>query len=216
MNMARLFDKLARRIRALLHSDRGSVSVEFVVIVPLMLLVLLGFTELYMYMRAVSAVDRTAFTVANSLGQMSSVIIDDSDTTNANSTASVWRAAALIAAPYKLNGNGMVYITSVCDSLPCITDNSYSLKAGTATIYWTASPSGWTKNAGMTSQVTKTNLLPATWPFRIGDSAIIVEVFLSYNPFTMTSNFMSGLPGKQTIYRRVYVRTRTGLPLYKQ
>jgi hypothetical protein len=123
----------------------------------------------------------------------------------------------MIAAPYQLNGNGMVYVTSVCDALPCAyMDKSSPMKAGTPTISWSASPSGWTKNAGMVSQVSKTNLLPAKWPFRTGDSAVIVEVFLSYNPFTMTSNFMSGLPGKQTIYRRVYVRTRTNSPLSKQ
>ncbi|WP_250453716.1 TadE/TadG family type IV pilus assembly protein [Caballeronia sp. ATUFL_M2_KS44] len=206
-----------RAMRAMLRSDRGSVSIEFVVVVPLMLLVLLGFTEMYMYMRAVSAVDRTAFTVANMLGQMTSVIVDDTDSTDANSTASIWRAAALIAAPYQLNGNGMVYVTSVCDSLPCAyMDKSNPMKAGAPTISWSASPSGWTKNTGMASQVSKTNLLPVKWPFRTGDSAVIVEVFLSYNPFTMTSNFMSGLPGQQIIYRRVYVRTRTNSPLAKQ
>ena len=71
---------MRRAAAPLLRSDRGSVAIEFVIIVPLMLLVLLGFTEMYMYMRAVSIVEHTAFTLADSIGQMQSVI-DDTSTT---------------------------------------------------------------------------------------------------------------------------------------
>ncbi|SAL65544.1 hypothetical protein AWB71_03856 [Caballeronia peredens] len=203
---------IAATVRRLLRSERGSVSIEFVIIVPMMLLVMLGFTEVYMYMRAVSAVDRTAFTLANTIGQMTSVIPDNTDTTDANSYGSIWQDAVLLAAPYQLKANGMVYVSFVCDpdSKSKCKDMDTSMTAVTPKIQWTASPPSWTnsKSASMASRVSSTSPLPGSWPFRTGDSAIIVEVFLSYNPFVMTSNFKSGLPGQQTLYRRVYVRPR--------
>ncbi len=196
-------------IARLLGSERGAVTMEFVFIVPLMLFVLLGFTELYMYMRAVSLVEHAAFTLADSIGQMPQVINDPS-TSNANNLGSIWSAAALVAQPAALKTNGGVIITSVCDqtTAPCgkTAPATQSMAAGTPLIWWTAK-APWTLS-GMSSQVTSTNILPATWPFRNGDSAIVVEVFYSYTPFAMTAAFWSTAPGVRTIYRRVYVRQR--------
>ncbi|MDR5838986.1 TadE/TadG family type IV pilus assembly protein [Caballeronia sp. LZ034LL] len=208
---------LAAKLRGLLRSERGSVSIEFVIIVPMMLLVMLGFTEVYMYMRAVSAVDRTAFTLANSIGQMTSIIADSTDTTDANSYGSIWQDALLLAAPYELKANGMVYVSFVCDpdsSSKCKNIDTTMTNA-TPKIQWTAYPTSWTNTKStLPSRVTSASPLPSTWPFRTGDSAIIVEVFLTYNPFLMTSHFMSGLPGQQTVYRRVYVRPRAARAFY--
>lgn len=200
--------------RALLRSDRGSVAVEFVVIVPLMLLVMLGFSEIYLYMRAVSLVEHTAFTLADSLGQMTSVV-NDPGTSSSNSLGSIWSAATLIAAPNSLKAKGGVYITSICDQKigcdPTNPPNPPSMVAGTPQKYWQQS-APWTLS-GMTSKETAGNLLPATWPFRNGDSAIVVEVFYSYTPFSMTMPFWTKAPGTQIIYERVYVRPRMGRPL---
>lgn len=195
----------------MLRADRGSVAIEFVIIVPLMLLVLLGFTELYMYMRAVSIVEHTAFTLADSIGQMPEVI-KDASTSNANNLGSLWNAATLLAAPNDLQSQGGVIITSICDqtTTPCGTAPplTQSQIAGTPKVCWHAS-APWTQS-GMTSQETTGNILPATWPFRNGDSAIVVEVFYRYNPFTMTSTLWVDAPGTQTIYERIYVLPRFG------
>ncbi|MFM0349850.1 TadE/TadG family type IV pilus assembly protein [Paraburkholderia sp. RL17-347-BIC-D] len=211
-----------RGLHTLLRSDRGSVTIEFVIIVPLMLLVMLGFSEIYMYMRAVSLVEHTAFTLADSLGQMSAVI-NDPTTSSSNSLGSIWSAATQIAAPNTLQAKGGVYITSICDqTIPGCTpanaanppfQSSPSMAAGTPLKLWQQS-APWTLS-GMKSKETNGNLLPATWPFRNGDSAIVVEVFYSYTPFSITMPFWTNAPGTQTIYERVYVRPRMGkaLPL---
>jgi Flp pilus assembly protein TadG len=207
-------------IRALLRSDRGSVTVEFVIIVPLMLLTMLGFSEVYMYMRTVSLVEHAAFTLADSLGQMDSVV-NDPTTSSSNSLGSIWAAANLVAAPNNLQAKGGVYITSICDqaagcsaanpAAPPIQPNPPTMAAGTPLKFWQQS-APWTLSS-MKSQETTGNLLPATWPFRNGDSAIVVEVFYSYTPFSMTLPFWTNAPGTQTIYERVYVRPRMGSPL---
>jgi len=207
-----------RTLMPLLRSDRGSVAIEFVVLVPLMLLVMLGFSEVYLYMRAVSLVEHTAFTLADSLGQMSSVV-NDSGTTSSNSLGSIWNAAAMIAAPNSLKTQGGVYVSSICDqtiklcsaSSPSNIVNSPSaptMAAGTPLLFWQRS-APWTLS-GMKSKESTGNLLPTTWPFRNGDSAIVVEVFYSYKPFSMTLPFWANAPGTQLIYERIYVRPRSG------
>jgi hypothetical protein len=197
------------------RTQRGSVTIETLLIVPLMLMSLLGFFELYTYMRAVSLVEHTAFTLADSIGQMSEVI-NDSSTTNANNLGSIWNAAALIAQPNALEANGGVIITSVCDmpTTQCVTPlPAPSMAAGTPVIWWTEK-APWTQS-GMTSLETASSVLPPTWPFRTGDSAIVVEVFYRFTPFAMTSAFWNAAPGSTLLYRRVYVRQRYGqvLPL---
>jgi Flp pilus assembly protein TadG len=206
----RLFPRsLSALLRRLIRSRRGSVSVEVVVIVPLMALTMLGFSEIYMYMRTVSAIEHTAFTLADSIGQMPQVI-DDNTTSNADNLGSIWNAANLLAAPNNLQAGGGVIVTSVCDSTttPCgkAAPTPQSLAAGTPEIYWQAK-APWTES-GMTSRVTSNSILPATWPFRNGDSAIVVEIFLTFNPFTMSQKLWPDAPGTQTIYERIYVRPR--------
>ncbi|MGI4985528.1 MAG: TadE/TadG family type IV pilus assembly protein [Janthinobacterium lividum] len=201
-------------LRDLLRSNRGSVAVELAIIVPLILLIMIGFGEMYLYMRAVSSVEHTAFTLADSISQMTEVI-DDSTTTNPNNLGSIWSAAALLAAPSTLEAGGGVIVTSICDktTTPCGTAaaTSGSMVAGTPEIYWQESAT-WT-GSGMTTQETSTSMLPTTWPFRNGDSAIVVEVFYTFTPFSLVKGLWAAAPGTQTIYRRVYVRPRNGVAL---
>ncbi|MGI4859353.1 MAG: TadE/TadG family type IV pilus assembly protein, partial [Janthinobacterium lividum] len=84
------------RMRDLIRSNRGSAAVELAIIVPLILLIMIGFSEMYLYMRAISSVEHTAFTLADSIGQMSEVI-NDTTTTSPNNLGSIWNAAALLA-----------------------------------------------------------------------------------------------------------------------
>jgi Flp pilus assembly protein TadG len=229
--MTRLVDRLPplvrrrarkgpRKVWPLWRSDRGSVSIEFVILVPVMLLIMLGFSEVYLYMRAVSLVEHTAFTLADSIGQMTTVI-DDSGTTASNNLGSIWNAAVMIAAPNDLKAHGGVYVSSICDKTvtnctattpanPVYVQNP-TMATGTPLLFWQRG-APWTAS-GMTSRETSGNLLPSTWPFRNGDSAVVVEVFYTYTPFSMTLPFWSNAPGTQTIYERVYVRPRSGSAL---
>jgi hypothetical protein len=85
------------------------------------------------------------------------------------------------------------------------------MAAGVPKIWWQAN-APW-NGSGMKTRVTAANILPATWPFRNGDSAIVVEVFYTFNPFAMTAGLWPGAPGTQILYERVYVRPRTLQPL---
>lgn len=200
--------------RGLFKSSSGSVTIEVAIVVPLMLIILLGFTEMYFYIRAVSQVEHTAFTVADTLGEMTGVI-NSSSTSNANNLGSIWNDATLIDAPNNLSTEGGVIITSVCDAgtAPCgtATANLKSKDPGTPRIWWQAQ-APFTTNA-MPTTVVPGNILPTTWPFRTGDSALVVEVFYYYNPFSMVGVLWADAPGVQKIYRKVYVRPRSNQPL---
>ncbi len=202
------------RLRRFLRADGGSVAIEFVLIVPLMFLVLLGFTEIYLYMRAVSIVERTAFMLANSVGQMTQVINDPS-TATASNLGAIWQAASVIAAPNDLQGKGGVILTSICDNTNNCGANVVQLippTKGSPTISWSQKASWMSKN-GPSSKITSSSILPSGWPFYAGDSATAVEVFYTYTPFAMTAPFWSNAPLTLTIYKVVYVRQRSGQPL---
>ena len=212
-----LYKLLCNRLHCLLPnllgSERGSVSVELVIIVPLMMLLMVGFSEIYMYMRTVSAMEHTAFMLADSLGQTSQ-LINTTATTDSNDLGSIWNAATLLSAPNTLNQSGGVIITSVCEvtsSCPYPLNHSNTMAPGVPQILWQAS-APW-NGKGMTTGETPGNLLPTTWPFRNGDSAIVVEVFYTFNPFALTTGLWPNAPGTQTVYERIYVRPRSGLPL---
>jgi len=199
----------------LLFTDRGSAAIELAIIIPMMVLLMLGTIELYLYVRAVSEVEHTAFTIADILGQ-STQVIDDNTTSNAANLGTIWNDAVLLAAPLNLQSSGSVIVTVICDATtaPCgkVAATAYSMVAGTPQTYWQrAAP--WNNTKVLTTNETMGNLLPSSWPFRNGDSAIVVEVAYTYNPFPMTQSLWPHTPGTTTIYKRVYVRPRSGSPL---
>jgi len=210
----------ARRAGPARRRSRGVAALEVVIIVPVMLFMLLGFTEVYLYLRAVSMVEHAAFTLANTLGQMPNVI-DASGTSSANNLGSLWADANWLASPNTLTANGNVIVTSICDKSSSGNNcgsqvaSTASLSKGTPAICWQAEARS---TSGMTSQVTASSVLPSTWPFYQGDAALVIEVFYRYNPFPMLSAFWSDAPGPTVLYRRVYTRQRvvkqwTSMPL---
>jgi Flp pilus assembly protein TadG len=208
--------RMRATMRSCVRSDRGSVTIEFVICIPLFLLVLVGMSEIYLYMRAVSLVEHTAFTLADSLGQMTSVI-DDNSTSSSNNLGSIWKAAITLNTPNDLSTNGAVYVTSICEKTTSCAGSTPTgtlpMTTGVAKILWQKGAS-W-NSAGLASSETNSSILPSTWPFRAYDTAIVIEVMYRYTPFAMTAPFWTNAPGQQTIYERVYVRPRSGqtLPL---
>jgi Flp pilus assembly protein TadG len=202
----------ASRGKSMLRSERGSVSVELVLIVPLMMFLLLGFSAMYMYMRTQSTIEHAAFTVADSLGQMTQISSSTSATTP-NSLGYLWNAASVVAQPYTLQSKGGIIITSVCDkpSSACVSNTPPTMDNGTPRILWQAK-APWTLS-NLQSQISATAPLPASWPFRNSDSALIVEVYYVYDAFALVRGIWPGAPGVQTLYQRIYVRPRSGHPL---
>lgn len=197
----------------LLLSDRGVVSIELVLVVPLLALLLVAFDETYMFIRTRYAIEHTAYALANSVDQFPTVI--DSDlTTSSNTTGSIWKIATTLAAPVNLQSSGAVIITSICDStsIPCGTASADAKPTGVGKpqIWWQRS-APWSA-AGMSSQISSAAPLPATFPFANGDAAFVVEVYYTFDPFAMLRGFWPGAPGAQQVYERFYARPRVRSP----
>jgi hypothetical protein len=208
--------RIRATMRSCVRSDRGSVTLEFVICIPLFLLMVLGMSEIYLYMRAVSLVEHTAFTLADSVSQMGSVV-DDNSTSSSNNLGSIWKAAITLNAPNDLSANGAVFITSICERTTSCTGatppDPEPMDAGIASIKWQQG-APWNAS-GLASSESNSSILPATWPFRAWDTAVVIEVMYRYKPFSMTAPFWDDAPGMQTIYERVYLRPRSGKTLEK-
>jgi hypothetical protein len=198
-------------LRRVWRSDHGVAGIEAAVLLPLALLIMLGFTELYLYLRTVSAAERVAFTLADTIGQKAS-IADVNTTASANNIGTYWYAADVVARPLDFANRGEVIISSVCDT---VSDNCHTPDAigkvgatGTPALLWQRrSPNAGANSPNQDSRLT-TSIAPAKWPFFSGDSMIAVEVFYRFNPFLMTSAFWSGAPGTVVVYQVVYARPR--------
>lgn len=185
----------SRRPWRILPDTRGVAAIEIAVLMPLVLLMLVGFVELYGYFRASALVTRTAFTLADSLGQQTKVI-DDTDASNAASLAAYWNGAVTMANPLELSGRGAVIVTVIDDPTG----------KGKPHLAWQRK-SPW--SPGAVSQL-GAGLLPAGYPFKPQDCVVAVEVFYTYKPFAITSAFWAGAPGNLTLYERAYYRLRFG------
>lgn len=173
------------------RASRGVATLEFVILLPIYLMLVFGMLEVYQYFRTVGVIDRTTFSLGSLVAQKA-VLIDNSSASDANNIGIFWAIAPQLATPLDLQGNGTVIITDIKD-------------AGNATpvVAWQRS-SPWGNDA---SQLGKTPL-PSGFPFYAGDNTIVVEVYYRFTPFHALRTFWPDAPGTVNLYRRAYFRPR--------
>jgi len=172
-------------------AQRGIAALEAVIVLPLMVFIVIGGVEMYMYTRVAAILDRVAFTVANSVSIQQNPLIDD---TNCNTPGHVCIYGTLmpqLMSPLDYPDHGAIIISLYATNAP---------SNGNPPSTWTAiaSPNhGWTKtykgvNAPTpTSRITNTSL-PTTLisnNTQTADTVIVVEVFYEYKPFAMSGAF---------------------------
>lgn len=198
-------DLLRRRPPRLLADRTASVGLEMALVTPLIMLMLLGFYEAYMYVRTVGLVERAAVSVANTMARQTASLIDCADTNNSLNLGTYMLAATLVADPVNLARNGEVIVSAVNwpdnanVAAPQIVWQRRSVFAGPDL------PSGVGVQAGAAT-------LPANLAGAItrgNDTVLVAEVFYRFTPFAMTAPFWSGSPGTVTISRTAYFRART-------
>ncbi|MFM0253501.1 hypothetical protein [Paraburkholderia sediminicola] len=189
---------LKKRLATRASTDtRGIAAIEIAVLLPIILIMLLGFVELYGYFRASALVTRTAFTLADSLGQQTQ-LIDNTDASNAANLGAYWNAAIAMANPIALSSSGAVIVTVIDDA-----------GNGKPHLSWQRK-SPWSPGA---TSLLGAGLLPAGYPFKSSDCVVAVEVFYTYKPFALTGTLWRTAPGNLTLYEPAFYRVRFGKEL---
>jgi Flp pilus assembly protein TadG len=182
--------------------QRGMAAVEFGLLLPFLVMLLLGCADGAYCLLVNQRVDRIAYTVADLTTQLTPVITPP-NTTAALTTAdldSVLIAAGQLMLPFTFNANGIVVISSVYNN----PTTSHT------TILWQYSGAG-TYNCGGTSfctsrigSVGQTPTLPNNMALNSGDNMIVAEVFYQFVPLFVNE----GLFSSNTIYRAVVYKPR--------
>lgn len=176
------------------RQQRGMVSLEFALLLPIYLLLLLAMIEAYQFFRTVSIIDRTAYSLGNLVAEKAA-LADNNSGTDANDVGIFWIIAPQLATPLDLKANGSVIITVLKDA-----GNARAVPA------WQRRPGDWPQQDP--SRISAKQPLPDGFPFYAGDNTVVVEVFYHFNPFNAARTFWPDAPSDITLYRRAYFRPR--------
>jgi|AGTN01.1.fsa_nt_gi TadE-like protein. len=177
---------------------RGVTALETAIVIPVMLLLILGLHEIYMYVRTVALVERAAYSVADIMSRQTNALIDCSTSANSLNLGTYVEAARQLASPLTLSRDGAIYMSAL------------KTVNGSSTVMWrrhSVTGNSFTSFIGPGGS-TATNLPAGVAPEGLGGTLIVVEVFYEYDPFSATRSFWPTAPGKQVISRRSYYSAR--------
>lgn len=169
----------------LAHDRRGAVAVEFALIMPVLVGLLLAIVEVGRYAILYQKLDRLASTMGDLVAQAQ--IISTTDVNNLMS------AVPHILTPFTLGTNGKVIVSSV------------GLVSGVAKVNWQRTGGGTYAGISKVGAQGATAALPAGMTVPAGESLIVAEVYYSFTPFI----YAAVLPAK-VLYRPAYYRPRIG------
>lgn len=181
---------------------RGSVSLEVALLFPLAVLVLVGFSEMYFYVRAAAIIERVAFSVADSVAKRV-VLSNCSQQTDSSFLGTHMLMAEITAQPLELARSGQVIVSAVVDV------------GGVPQVAWQRRSTYTLDQDSILGRVGQPATLPqgmtvaavaGTQP----DTLVVVEVFHTFQPFAGVRNLLPDLPLDVTLIRRAYARARVG------
>lgn len=153
------------------RSRRGLASVEFALVAPFILALMLAGTDLTIFMRSKLRIDETATEVALTVTQYGELY--DSD------FATLFNAAQTVAGTTPVTGLfGTTVITGIANS------------AGKQTIAWQKRSPSATFNSLFGTAAGATPVLPASYVLPAGGVLIAVEVFTSASPWVLSASVM--------------------------
>lgn len=163
-----------------LKDERGVTAIEFALVLPVVLLVLLGCFEVPRYVLIVQKISRTSSGVADLVAQSDEPLMR-------KQLIDIFAAGKIMMQPYDVVAKGKIYVTTINNT------------TGTAAL-------GWTKNNGGTgpgSNITSIASIPAAIRPALNEQVIAVEVFFTYQPVLSTLIYSGS-----TLYRVSYTRPR--------
>lgn len=173
------------RLTGFWRECHGAIAVEFAVVAPVLVALMVGTFEVTRYVLLHQKLDRMAVAASDLVSQGETI-------TNAQ-LADIFTATGLIAEPFAIGADGVVIISSI-----------YRV-AGVTTIRWQRNGTG---SLAATSRVGAQGgppNFPAGFVLKDGESVIFAEVFYQFRPM-----FAPDLVPASTLYHRAIFRPRRG------
>jgi len=196
--------KTLRRAKNSRRWERGVAAIEAALILPVIAFMIVGFMELYQYYRAITILDRTAFTVANGLS-IQRELYDREPCDKSDHICTYGAVAGDLLAPLDYRNNGQVILSLYAAIEPTRPNQQITWKQSHE---WQRAYQGG--GIGSPGRPAASSRLQTT-DFPIanqGDTIIAVEMFYDYEPFVITSRFWQALGGERRVYTRALFRPR--------
>jgi Flp pilus assembly protein TadG len=174
------------KIRDIIKDKSGNVAIEFALLLPIMILLLLGTFEIANYVLCYNKVSR----VNSSIADMSS-----RSSLTPNALTAIIATAPIIGKPFNYGTNGRVILTTV-----------YKASSGTAAIIeqQIVGSGSISVTSKIGTAINNAATLPAGFTISAGDRILISETFFTYTP--IFSNIVT-LP--INLYDQAIYRLRT-------
>jgi hypothetical protein len=164
----------------------GNVAVEFALVLPVLMLMMLGSAEMARFVILHQKVDRVAVTTSD--------LVARAETIKESELADIFVAAGQVAEPFDLGSLGVVIVSSVTNA-----DGSG------ARVAWQRTGGGSASHMSRIGTQGSVATLGEDFDVRQGETAIIAEVFYNFEPFLSEL-----IVAPQTLYRRAHHRPRLG------
>jgi hypothetical protein len=164
----------------------GNVAVEFALVLPVLMLLMLGSAEMARFVILHQKVDRVAVTTSD--------LVARAETIKESELDDIFLAAEFVARPFDLPNLGVVIVSAVTNE-----DGSG------ARVAWQRSGGGSASHSSQVGTEGGAASLGADFEVREGETAIIAEVFYEFEPFLSEL-----IVEPQTLYRRAHYRPRLG------
>lgn len=189
--------------KVMVNDRRASVALEVALLFPIAVILLVGFTELYFYVRTVAIVERVTGSVADMVAKRVS-LMDCGWTTSSAFLGTHLMAAETMAQPLTLSTNGMVVVSGITDP-----------GAGTTVSWQRRSSYALSKVTSVVGSQGGAPVLPPGLTVKQtagtqADTLVVAELAYRFQPFAGIRSLLPGLPGEVTIRRQAYARGRWG------
>lgn len=166
---------------------RGAIAVEFAIVAPVLVALMIGTFEVTRYVLLHQKLDRMAVAASDLVAQGETITVAQ--------LADIFAATELIAEPFAIGADGVVIVSSAYRPTG----------SSTTSVAWQRSGTG---SLGATSSL-GTEGAPATMPsgflLKEGESVIVAEVYYQFRPM-----FAPNLVPASQLYHRAVFRPRRG------
>lgn len=173
--------------RRLLKAQRGAAVAEFAIAVPILMLIMLGGTEIARFVLLHQKLARAAVTMAD--------LVSQAETISEGELSQLFAAVDPVMQPFGMGARGTVIVSSVTAS-----------GGNPARISWQRIGGGGL--AGVGSELGTegaTANLPPGFVVRDGETTLVAEAYYNFSPL-----FTAGLVDAGTLYHRAMFRPRFG------